>query len=740
MTGTAMASDRTGREEGSIQAAPIAGSFVSGELLVRYKDGISGEQLSIFHAANRVSPSGRTRYANVERLRLPPDISVESAIALYQRRPEVDSVEPNFLRAASRAPLDPNFDRQWSLHNTGQSLKGTFPPISVSIGADIDGPEAWNIQTTAENILIAVIDSGIDGTHIDLTGSVQSSIGWNFVGSQFCTMDSEGLCHCDSDDPTGNDDPTDDMGHGTATAGIVGAVGGNQVGIAGVAWRAKLLPLKALGRSGCGSVGDEIQAIEYAIEQGARVILISSAGGDSSAAELAALQAARDAGILVIAPAGNKGSNNDSRPVFPAGYDLPNLISVAASDSRDQLAFFSNYGRNSVDLAAPGDCVYSTMPTKFFAMENDTNFLCTSFKFSRDYDYNAGSSYAAAHVAGAAALLLERDPTLTPDQVRSILLTSVDPNPLLLERTLSGGRLNLHRALLRESASTFAGGAGGGGGCATIAPTDGDSRSDGEAAAFILSLFLPVLLLLRRLRRPGGAGKGPLVVTRIVIVCVLILFLPRISLGQAPADEDEPRGTDVESPHSASVKVGAHGYLSSDYIDSNEVYFDERDLIGGAIELEYNYQYHIGSRFAMAAGYYEGRDRFENLCCSRIDLSTYYLLATVKFDFKFELGGKSPVRLFLGPGIGSYWFHRTVEVLGKRDRFTERPYGLHFVVGADLPISRNLNVLVESRYASAVIDSANELNDQFDIGGITAFLGLTWNFAQPPADPSGEES
>jgi subtilisin family serine protease len=739
-----------------MQAVANTAAAVPGEILVKFRQDASPAQIRQIHARHGVTSSYQADRTKIERLKLPAALPVETAVARYRAQSEVEYAEPNYLRKAMRAPIDPRFHLQWGLHNTGQPLTGTFPPLSAAVGADIDAPEAWNTVTAAEDVVIAVIDSGVDYQHPDLGGDlldadsgniwthpgeddldstdddgngfVDDLRGWNFVGTQFCSIDDAGACHCAEDDPDGSNDPMDDFGHGTAVAGIIGAIGDNQEGIAGVIWRAKIMPLKVLGSAGCGSVADEVQAIEYAIQQGARIVVIASGGAESSAAERAAIQAAQDAGILVIAPAGNDASNNDEHPVYPASYGLANVTSVAASDFDDRLAFFSNYGRSSVDLAAPGDCVLSTMPMGSFGLEQRTSFQCTSDKLRREYDYSAGSSFAAAHVAGAAGLLLAQDSSLTTDELKAILLGTADPNASLKDRTVSGGRLNLHRALKRDFGSTFTGGTGGGGGCSMAAPAEEHPVSLGAAVSLILSLMLPGLLRARGVRRFAS--------TRLFIGLIVLLCSGQISHAQQP--EQPTLGTELANPHSLSLKLGLHAYSSSDYFDANDVYFDDSDLTGAAAELEYNYEYHVRSRFALAVGHYDGEDRFAAICCGRVEFSTSYALATVKFDFEFNFGKLQPLRLYLGPGIGLYWFRRTVEVLDQTDRFSAKPYGLHFVVGLDAPIGRRVNVLIETRYASATIDSADELDDRLDVGGITAFLGLTWNFAGSVAAQADE--
>ena len=537
-------------------------AYIPGEILVKFKPAVQKERIQKLHSKLGIIQRGELGLIRVERLKLPVGLSVEAAIALYRDNPDVEYAEPNYLRKALAFPLDPFISRQWALHNTDQALLGTFPPIGgsglvrLSVDADMDMPEAWNITRGSENLVIAVIDSGVDDTHPDLgdedrdndgvldpeedqnsngvldpgniwlnpgedinnngildpgdfnlidddgNGYVDDIQGWDFVGSQVCTIDGQGACACIPDDPVGDNDPMDDFGHGTPVAGIIAAGGNNREGITGVMWTAKIMPLKVLDSVGCGSVGDEIQAIDYAIRKGARIIVVSSGAPEFSQSEFEAIEAASNAGILVVTPAGNDLSNNDYAPVYPASYELSNVITVAASSFRDDLAFFSNFGSVSVDLAAPGDCIFSTMPTGDFTLQDATNIQCTDTKYNRDYDYNTGTSFAAAHVAGVAGLLLAQDPGLTPAELKAIMISTVDPKPSLDEKVASGGRVNAYRALTRDTGATFSGGTGGDAGCFGAYLDRRDPGSPGTAVVNMLVMALPFLLLAsRRLRK-----------------------------------------------------------------------------------------------------------------------------------------------------------------------------------------------------------------------------------------------
>ncbi len=227
-------------------------------------------------------------------------------------------------------------------------------------------------------------------------------------------------------------DPLDDSSHGTHVAGIIGAQGNNGIGGVGVNWTVHLVALKFLDKNGEGNTANAAEAIDYAVKAGARVINASWGGPAFSFALFKAIRNAANQGVLVVAAAGNEGSNSDTQPEYPASYDLPNVISVAATDAGDGLVDFSNYGARTVDLGAPGDDIYSTVP---------------KFANPSGYAYFSGTSMAAPFVSGAAALYLSHTPSATVTQVRDALLQTVDPLPALVGKTVTGGRLDLGRAL-----------------------------------------------------------------------------------------------------------------------------------------------------------------------------------------------------------------------------------------------------------------------------------------------------
>lgn len=333
--------------------------------------------------------------------------SATQAGAALQADGQVQWSELDSLRQIESVPDDPQYAQQWA-------------------PADINLPAAWTTTTGSRNVVVAVIDSGVDYTDPDLAANI-----WNNpnAGADGFTGDVHGYNFVSD---TGN--VMDDNGHGTFVAGIIGAAGNNGVGVAGVNWKVTIMPLKFLDANGDGYTSDAISAINYAIMErteygvNVRVINASWASGVNDPGLTAAIQAAGNAGILVVAAAGNSGTNNDVSPQYPANAGLPNVISVAAIGSNNQLASFSDYGANTVNIAAPGVSIYSTLP-------------------SGKYGYLSGTSMAAPEVAGVAALAWAADPNATVAQVRNALLQGVDKTSALSGKVSSGGRLDAYNTL-----------------------------------------------------------------------------------------------------------------------------------------------------------------------------------------------------------------------------------------------------------------------------------------------------
>ena len=355
-------SDEPGRTKGSAKKPDC----IPGELIVKYKPGVVRKTASELTNRLGISTLKKIKFINADHIRLPSHMTVDEALTIYRNNPDVEWVEPNYIRRAMAAapPTDTFFDNLWGLYNSGQKVND----MSGKNGADIDMLEAWEKTTDCSNIVIAIIDSGVDLNHPDLknnlwtnpdeiadngidddgNGYIDDIHGWNFVDN--------------------NNDLSDSNDHGTHSAGVIAAQGNNSLGTTGVCWSAKIMPLKFLDTHGTGSSVDEINAIEYAVKNGAKIINASFGEKGYLTGEYNAIQEAGNAGLLFIAAAGNFGFDNDAKPLdektYPGSYDLDNIISVAASDQSERLPSWSNYGATTVDVAAPGANIYGPIPNR----------------------------------------------------------------------------------------------------------------------------------------------------------------------------------------------------------------------------------------------------------------------------------------------------------------------------------------------------------------------------------------
>jgi len=338
--------------------------------------------------------------------------------------------EPDYLVWPCAEPNDPAYanNQLWGLRNLG-GVSG------YTAGADIDAPAAWSVRNDAGGVVVAVTDTGIRHDHEDLAPNM-----WrNATETAGDGIDNDGNGVIDDlfgYDAYGNDgDPIDSQGHGTHCAGTIGARGNNGLGMTGVAWNVQLMAGRFLGPNG-GTTSDGIKVIDYARLKGAHVISASWDGGGFSVALKKAITACADAGIPFVAAAGNSGTDNDSLPHYPSSYDLPNIVAVAATNAIDQLTGFSCYGRNSVDIAAPGWQIWSGYSGGV-----------------SDYRFLQGTSMATPHVSGALALARAHFPTAGVEELIDGLYRSADKLASLDGLVASGGRLNLHR-LLTETAQS----------------------------------------------------------------------------------------------------------------------------------------------------------------------------------------------------------------------------------------------------------------------------------------------
>ena len=401
--------------------------MVADHLLVTLAEGqdpaILREKMGdVVTSVERVSPDVplfRVHLAGVSLEGLPTGLDLANKEAV------VVLAEPDYIRQAVLVPNDPKY------------LDGTLWGLNQASDADIDAPEGWSVRSSAGTLVVAVIDTGIRYTHQDLAANMWKNP--REIAGNGLDDDQNGVV----DDVYGLDaynndgDPMDGDGHGTHCAGTIGGVGNNGVGVTGIAWGVKLMGCKFLSDSGSGTDSDAIRCIDYARTQGAKVLSNSWGGGGANSFLQAAIERCRAAGVLFVAAAGNESSNNDSWPSYPASFPTDNIISVAATTRTDGLASFSNYGRVSVDLGAPGDGIYSTVSTS-----------------DRSYDTYSGTSMATPHVAGALAMLAAQFPNESYASLITRLLDGTDKIASLAGKTKSGGRLNLAKALAASIPST----------------------------------------------------------------------------------------------------------------------------------------------------------------------------------------------------------------------------------------------------------------------------------------------
>lgn len=370
-------------------------------LLVGYRPSLSRSARAAIHPPLGARSLQSFRRVPIDVVQPAPGQSLDDALAAYRSLPDVEFAEPNRLVHVQSNPNDPLFPEQWGLLNVGQN--GGVP------GFDANVSPVWAERGVgSSNVLVAVLDTGIDYLHPDLAANVWSNPGeipGNGIDDDGNGIpdDVHGARWTNGDGSPSGGDPMDDNGHGTHVAGIVGAVGGNALGVAGVNWNVRLMALKFCSANGSGWTADAVAALDYAIARGARVSNNSWSGGEFSRAMLNMVESARAAGQLFCAAAGNDGIDNDSFARYPAGYDVGNVVSVASMERDGSRSWFSCFGRSSVDLAAPGGFVLSTVP--------DGRFEAFS-----------GTSMAAPHVAGAAALLLSLHPDASPETLRRWLL------------------------------------------------------------------------------------------------------------------------------------------------------------------------------------------------------------------------------------------------------------------------------------------------------------------------------
>ena len=351
------------------------------------------------------------------------------ALERLRRNEFVVAADPNFIYRAIAKPNDPEFFRLWGLSNGGGlDTSGTRGVVGVDIGAE----RAWDITTGSKNVVVAVIDTGVDFKIPDLASNA-------WVNEKEKNgkpgVDDDGNGYVDDingyDFVSGDGDPTDDQGHGSHCSGTIGARGNDGVGVAGVNWNVQIMAVKFLDKNGSGTLANAIKSIDYARLNGAQIMSNSWGGGGYNDLLRIAIRDARNAGSLFVVAAGNDSQDTDENPSYPSGYDVDNIVSVAAINNRGEVASFSNFGKTSVDIAAPGVNILSTTPSGLMTY--------------------SGTSMAAPHVSGVAALLKAQNPSMKYPQIIDRLMKSARPLRSLNGKIASGGVVDAYYALSGET-------------------------------------------------------------------------------------------------------------------------------------------------------------------------------------------------------------------------------------------------------------------------------------------------
>ncbi|MGZ3780351.1 MAG: S8 family serine peptidase [Pseudobdellovibrionaceae bacterium] len=397
---------------------------VPGEFIVKLKDSVSlTDNINTLSSQLGSYIKSTIPRQNIVVIKRPMFEIQAQVIKTLAQNPLVDIVEPNFVYKINKIPNDPMFDQLWGMNNVGQADSQNRSGLA---GVDIGAVQAWDITTGSKDVVVAVIDTGIDYTHPDLVGNLWTNKA-ELDGQAGVDDDNNGIVDdiyganfVNANKPTGN--PMDDHGHGSHCSGTIGASGDDGKGIVGVAWNVRIMGVKFLAANGSGSLDGALKGIDYAISKGAKIMSNSWGGGGYSETLKQAIERANASGALFVAAAGNESNNNDATPSYPASYEVPNVLSVAAIDNKGQLASFSNYGKAKVHVAAPG-----------------VNIVSSILKGS--YDSWSGTSMATPHVSGLAVLLASNEPTLSNIEMKQRIIATSKPLASLRGKT-KGGLVN----------------------------------------------------------------------------------------------------------------------------------------------------------------------------------------------------------------------------------------------------------------------------------------------------------
>ena len=407
-------------------------SHAPDRLLVKFKPGASGTQVD--NALNKAKNNNKGKskkskdrsfkFMNgLKLVTLPPGRNLQDAINQLKKNPNVLYVEPDYEMHINATPNDPSYSELWGLHNSGQTIWGQAGIADV----DINAPEAWNTTTGSSNVVIAVLDSGVNHSHPDLIDNM-----WVNPNEVANGVDDDGNGYIDDiygiDAYNNDSNPMDDNKHGSHVAGTISSVGNNSVGVTGVSQSTKIIGCKIGNAAGNIFVSSAVICMDYIydlkVNKNINIVATNNSwgGGSFSNAMYQAIEKHMDAGILFLAAAGNDGTDNDSIPHYPSNYYLPNVIAVAATDNRDNLASFSDYGRRSVHIGAPGVGIYSTT-------------LGTSYEFLQ------GTSMATPQVSGLIALLAAEDPSRDWKTLKNLVIAGGKDIASLDTTTAAGRRI-----------------------------------------------------------------------------------------------------------------------------------------------------------------------------------------------------------------------------------------------------------------------------------------------------------
>jgi len=399
--------------------------FAPNEAMIQFTDGTMASNM-IEKMQNALGSFTHNEYNVTNAMHIiVPGKSFDQIKQLLNAMPGIKSVEKNYAQISFNSN-DTYYSKLWAIENTGQSVNNK----SGTKDADMDVNEAWNIEKGDKDVVVAVLDTGVDYTHNDLTDNMwggNSKHGYDFAGDDDGNNDNDPM----------PDKPYDDKGHyhGTHVAGTIGAIGNNSNGVSGVAQNVQIMAVKVFRPNGYGYNSDILEGLDYVSDQidaGVKVVAINASygGGGGSQGDTMdeAIKNLGKKGVVFCAAAGNDGKNIDNDPTYPASYDAPNIITVAASDQDDKLASFSNYGKNTVEVAAPGTNILSTYP-------------------DNQYAYLQGTSMATPNVTGTVALLSSVNPEATVKERIDAITNNVDTKSDLTNKVSTNGRVNTYEAV-----------------------------------------------------------------------------------------------------------------------------------------------------------------------------------------------------------------------------------------------------------------------------------------------------